>query len=242
MLGRLINNDVARVIGGAAVAASLVGLGFAAGLAWPRSSDAASEGLEQLTTHTGGSFTNSTPTTVTIPSTTEFVTSSPASTEVPTTPVVPSTQTTLDTADPPAAPETSRPTEIDLAEVDISAENVDRYTFFSGGKIALNEFDEGTLWCFSEQHNVHYIEFRLDREFSTFSAFIGYSDSSSSGTENTIEIKDENGLLLYGGRMSLGLGEWVELDVSNVIRLRFICNSRGNSGSTIGIGNPVLRY
>lgn len=84
---------------------------------------------------------------------------------------------------------------------------------------------DDVVWCQGRISSGGHIEFRLDRKYDRLTGVVGYSDNSSSSGSSTVRIEDENeNLILRPLQLGLGDSQPIDLDVSNVIRLRMLCS------------------
>ena len=140
------------------------------------------------------------------------------SSTVSTTTAAPTSTTTTTTA--PTTTTTAGPTEIRLTDLEM----LDSYgTEVGSGGVALLESDF-IVWCQSISTS-GVAEYRLDRGYSRLTGFVGYSDNSPSNQSSEFWIEDENGKILFPKvDLSVGDSREIDIDVSDVIRLKIQCN------------------
>jgi len=166
------------------------------------------------------------------PSTSGPTTSSTTSTSVATTSSTTTTAPTTTTSVPTSAP---APAEVRLSTLEVTSKTPNAEIGF--GSLGLIAYDD-VVWCQGRLSSGGSIEFRLDRKYSRLTGVVGYSDSSSSSGSSAIRIVDENDIpILRELPLSLGDSQPIDLDVSNVIRLKIRCSA---VSPFIGLADGIL--
>jgi hypothetical protein len=84
------------------------------------------------------------------------------------------------------------------------------------------------------------VEYDLGRDWQRLQATVGMRDDSASDAQVRIEMFGDNNLL-YSHVFGLGQSEPVDVDVSNVLRLRLVATlAEGGSGATAALGDARL--